>query len=266
MKLAWITDPHLNVAGVQQAMRLMAEVRQMNAGALVVSGDIGEAPDLEGWLELMAMQAGCPVYFVLGNHDFYHDSVAEVRAVASVLSQKFPNLCWLGEGDVIRLTDRTALIGHDGWGDARHGNAMLSRVMLADFHCIEDLMGLSKDVLITKLQSLGDEAAEVMERALRKAIREGYEEIKVLTHVPPFREACWHEGDQSDDEWAPYFSCKAVGDMLERVMGEHPECRVHVLCGHTHSGGEAQVMSNVRVTTGAAEYRKPVVQAPLWCL
>lgn len=267
MKVAWLTDPHLNFAGIQHAQRLMAEVRAMNAGALLVSGDIGEAPDLDGWLDVMATQAGCPVYFVLGNHDFYHETIAEVRATAMVMSERYgERLCWLGSGEVVELTPHTALIGHDGWGDARLGDALRSRVMLADFHAIKDFVGLDKPRLIEALERLGEEAADVLEPALHEAIARGFRQVKLLTHVPPFAEACWHEGHHSDEAWLPYFGCGAVGQMLRRVMALHEQVQLHVLCGHTHSAGEAQITQNIRVTTGEATYRRPALQAPLWFL
>ena len=36
-----------------------------------------------------------------------------------------------------------------------------------------------------------------------------------------------------------------------------------VLCGHTHSAGEAQVLPNLRVLTGGAEYGRPELQRVL---
>ena len=36
-----------------------------------------------------------------------------------------------------------------------------------------------------------------------------------------------------------------------------------VLCGHTHSPGEAQVLPNLLVLTGGAEYGRPEVQRVL---
>ncbi len=36
-----------------------------------------------------------------------------------------------------------------------------------------------------------------------------------------------------------------------------------VLCGHTHSPGEAQVLPNLHVLTGGAEYGRPEVQRVL---
>ena len=87
--------------------------------------------------------------------------------------------------------------------------------------------------------------------------------VIVLTHVPPFREACWHRGRVSDDEWLPHFACRAVGEALVEAMAAHPECEMTVLCGHTHSAGEAQVLPNLRVLTGGAEYGRPEVQRVL---
>ncbi len=265
MKCAWLTDPHLNFAGIQKVLMLMAEVRAMNPAALLLTGDIGEAPDLEGWLMQLATEAKCPVYFVLGNHDFYHSSTHEVREQVRELCEDMENLHWLGDGQVVSLTEHTALIGHDGWGDARLGDAMRSRVMLADFHCIADLKVGSKQALIKRLGELGDEAAQVIRGALQKAL-ETHRHVVVLMHVPPFAEACWHEGNHSNDEWLPYFSCHAAGQVLREVMRAHPEHTAHVLCGHTHSAGEAQILPNLRVTTGAAVYRRPALQPPLWVL
>jgi hypothetical protein len=36
-----------------------------------------------------------------------------------------------------------------------------------------------------------------------------------------------------------------------------------VLCGHTHSAGEARVLPNLRVLTGGAEYDRPEMQRML---
>ena len=73
-----------------------------------------------------------------------------------------------------------------------------------------------------------------------------FQHIMVLTHVPPFREACWHEGRISDDNWLPHFTCKAVGDVLIEAMAANPDHRMTVLCGHTHSGASTGVAESPR--------------------
>ncbi len=87
--------------------------------------------------------------------------------------------------------------------------------------------------------------------------------VAVLTHVPPFPEAAWHEGIPSHADWLPYFACKAVGDALSDTMQANPGKRMTVLCGHTHSGGVAQILPNLTVHTGADDYGHPALQRVL---
>ena len=77
--------------------------------------------------------------------------------------------------------------------------------------------------------------------------------------MPPLREACWHEGAISDDQWSPHFTCQAVGTALVEIMRDHPDHRLTVLCGHTHGSGECAPLPNVHVLTGGAEYGRPAV-------
>ena len=67
----------------------------------------------------------------------------------------------------------------------------------------------------------------------------------------------------SSDDYLPFFSCKAVGDVLLDVAQSHSKCQILVLCDHTHGGGEIQVAKNLRVVTGPAEYGKPEIQQVL---
>jgi hypothetical protein len=46
-------------------------------------------------------------------------------------------------------------------------------------------------------------------------------------------------------------------------MRRHPDCGMAVLCGHTHSPGFAQILDNLVVRTGGAEYGAPVLQQVL---
>ena len=66
-----------------------------------------------------------------------------------------------------------------------------------------------------------------------------------------------HEGKVSDANWLPHMSCKAAGDVLRELMAAHPNARLDVLCGHTHGGGELEVLPNLHVSTGPARYGNP---------
>jgi hypothetical protein len=106
---------------------------------------------------------------------------------------------------------------------------------------------------------LGDAAAAHFRRVLPAALAT-HHHVYVVTHVPPFQDACLYEGEASSVFSLPHFSCKAVGDVLYEIMLAHPHHRMTVLCGHTHSAADVQILENLRVTAGAAEYGRPMVQ------
>jgi hypothetical protein len=103
------------------------------------------------------------------------------------------------------------------------------------------------------LGELGDRAAELLAPQIVEAAGTA-ESVVVLTHVPPFRESCWHDGDISDESWLPGFACKAIGDLLLSAAREHIDTSYTVLCGHTHGHGRASVLPNLEVVTGHGDY------------
>ena len=257
-RVVWLTDIHMNFLQAQQRAKFWSQVAKEGPDAVLVGGDIGEAFNFTDYLLELAQRVTCPVYFVLGNHDFYHGSFPRVRERAAAVAAKVPNLCWLTKAGVVGLTEKTGLIGHEGWADGRLGNYAASTVMLNDYALIEELSGLTKDHRLQILQQLGDESAAYVGRVLPEAL-ERFERVILLLHVPPFREACWHEGAVSNDEWLPHMGCKAVGEVIMECMRKHRNRRLSVLCGHTHSPGEIRPLRNVRVLTGGAIYGTPAV-------
>lgn len=261
MWLAWVTDIHLDFLSDEQTDRFFARIVETGADGVVVTGDIALATTVAGLLCRMGRAVDRPVWFVLGNHDFYGGSIAAVRAAVTGLSRE-GRVVWLPAADVVELSPHTALVGHDGWGDGRLGNVDATPVLLTDFFVIAELAGVDRTELTARLRRLGDEAAAHLGRVLPDAL-ESHEHVLVVTHVPPLREACWHRGGYSDDDWLPYFTCKALGDVLLSEATRRPDRQITVLCGHTHSGGECRPLPNLHVVTGAAEYGRPVVQTPL---
>ena len=262
MKLVWLTDIHLNFVQQNELDDFFEVLTASAPDSVLISGDIGEAPDVTWRLIDLKTRLSCPIYFVLGNHDFYRGNFVGVRSRIKNLCSSTPNLHYLSTSGIIALTEQTGLLGHDGWGDARLGTPRNWRIALNDWELIEDLRLLSEERLLMKLNALGDEAAAHFRDVLPEAV-ERFSELIVVTHVPPFREACWHQGRISDDDWLPHFTCKAVGDVLFETMAAHPDRKMTVLCGHTHGGGEAQILPNLKVLTGEGAYGQPVVQRDL---
>jgi len=257
-RIAWLTDIHLNFVEPAKVTAFLQSVRDTGADAVLIGGDIAEAHDVLQYLRQIDDALDVPVYFVLGNHDFYYGSIQGVRHEVSTLCKERTGLCYLTQADPIELTPEVALIGHDGWADARIGDYERSMVMMNDYKLIEELARLGKRERLPLLRALGDEAAEHIRRVLSLAL-ERYRQVVLLTHLPPMREACWHEGELSDDEWAPHFTCKALGDVLLETMQHYAECKLTVLCGHTHSPGEVKPLENLVIHTGGANYGEPKI-------
>jgi predicted MPP superfamily phosphohydrolase len=258
MRAAWLTDIHLNFLTADARQTYYRSVGAQAPDVVLLTGDISEAPFLHEHLAELADALRCPVYFVLGNHDFYGDSIAAVRARLSPFCATHPSLSYLNACGVVPLTPNTALLGHDGWGDARLGDYWHSPIRLNDDRCIHDLVGLDAHARLATLHRLGEEAAQHLDRVLREAVAH-FPHILLVTHVPPFHEACWYQGQMSDKHWLPFFCCGAVGAVLRDVMQAHPQIQLTVLCGHTHNAGTARILPNLVVHTGAAEYGHPSI-------
>lgn len=258
-RVFWLTDLHLNFIALRLTDDFLARVVAEKPDAVLIGGDVAEAPSVVGHLERIATRLTCPIYFVLGNHDFYFGSIRRVREAVAELCRERPNLIYLTTAGAVSLSPQTGLCGHDGWADARLGDYERSLVMMNDYRLIEELAGVSKRDRWPMLKAMGDEAARHVEAVLPEALAE-HEHVFFLTHVPPLREACWYQGQTSNDEWLPHFTCLAVGQALLRIMRDHPHRRLTVLCGHTHSPGQAQPLANVEILTGGAEYGSPGVQ------
>lgn len=262
-RLAWLTDLHLDFIDSDEEVAAFCErVVATDADAVLISGDIATAAAIESSLRLLENCLRRPVYFVLGNHDFYGGSISGVRQGVAELCRQSRWLRWLPEAGMIELTDDACLAGHDSWADGRLGNGWRSPFVLNDYYCIQDFHELSHDDYFARLGELGDEAAAFFREILPRAF-ERRRRMILVTHVPPFREAAWHRGRLSDDNALPHFTCKAVGDVLIAVMAEHPEWQLSVLCGHTHSPGVAHILPNLEVRTGGAEYGVLRVQPDL---
>jgi hypothetical protein len=172
-------------------------------------------------------------------------------------------LFWLPASNPMQLDADTLLVGQDGWADGRLGDYHNSRVALNDSRMISDLFQekiLGRSQLLAKMQQLGDYDASQLQEQLIRAAALCPKRIIVLTHIPPFKEVCLHEGKISNDDWLPYFASKASGDVLMNICTMHPDINFLVLCGHTHGKATYCPIPNLIVEAGLAEYNKPEIQ------
>lgn len=264
--LAWATDIHLDHCQPERVAQFAEALKASAAPVIVLTGDLSDGSRLSQDLEALARQVEKPIYFILGNHDYYHRSMADVHAEMRELSFRSPWLKWLPAVGLVRLSATTGLIGHDSWADARHGDFINSNIWFKDYRLIEDLAVFKqqREPLKQKLHQLGDQAAAYFRELLPQAL-ECFEQVVALMHVPPFAEAQWYQGVCYPDEpnWLPHCTCKAVGDVLLEVMSAHPDRQLLVLAGHTHHGCDIKLLPNLRVRVGDAVYGEPMIGAEL---
>lgn len=258
MRLCWITDPHLDHLGPGGASDFGLYVKEIHEefDAVVITGDIGECHTFAELVESFAEGVSKPVWFVLGNHDCYGGSISQARVTAGKMKGRAR---WLVSERVVQLTEKTALVGHDGWYDARFGDYTRSQIVLNDFLMIKEFQALRGQKLADKLGRIADLAAQEGQAVIEQAIDAGNTQIVFATHVPPFAQATWHEGAMSDKHWLPWMSSRAMGEMLRSVAQAHPTISFLVLCGHTHSDGKYEAEPNLVVLTGHSAYKYPRV-------
>src|SRR5690242_9724006 len=139
MQYAWLTDIHLNFIDDVARQKFYQEIVNTKCDGVLISGDIAEAPCLVDILNEMARYIDKPIYFVLGNHDYYRGQIQEVHDAITKLTQNNDNIFWLPASGMKKLDNNTLLIGQDGWADGRLGDYQNSRVVLNDSRMIADL-------------------------------------------------------------------------------------------------------------------------------
>ena len=263
MKLAWMTDIHLNFVEPDQRQVFYHSILQTDCDGLLITGDIVDANNFSAVIKEMLDHINKPTYFVLGNHDYYGGNVKDVRQNASELTQSEKHLHWLPHATHL-LNDHTALVGQDGWADGRYGDYENSRLS-KKVNCLIDDLSKSQQQgelgLLRKMQELADHDAAMLAQQVHQVIEASQpKRILVLTHVPPFKESSVYRDKMSSIYHLPFYASKATGDILLAFAKKYPDVTFDVLCGHTHGNAFYQPQSNLSVTTGHADFYRPAVQ------
>lgn len=254
------SDIHLNFIGKELRLKFIQTINDAKPDVVLITGDISESEKIVNHLDEFRIHCEAPVYFVLGNHCYYGAGVDKLRAEITEFSN---------ESDVVYLTTQTAsidlgygvgLVGVDAWGDGHYGDPYTRQLVMADWHLIKDLRPFkdNRDILLTKLAELARRDADLARTLLRKAL-DKFNEVVFMTHVPLWPEAALHKGKLSEPAWAPWFICKAVGDVVLELAKEYPTKTIHVLSGHTHSPSYFRAANNVYARTAGAEYYYPAI-------
>lgn len=256
---SWVTDLHFELASEQNIDKFYTQLSKENPTALIISGDIGENGLFLEHLEQMQETINAPVYFVLGNHDFYGCWIASTHEKVAQLLLNNDKLHYLTTGEIVPINKQWALVGHDGWADGGYGNFIESKVELRDFHCIEDLRYLTPKERLEKVQGLGRIAADELKRTVEAAFCK-FDCVLINTHTPPFIENAFDQAKDRDSDWTPHLTCYSIGQMLMELMQQNPNKKVTVLCGHSHEGTYYSPLENLEVISGKVNDNLPQIQ------
>jgi 3',5'-cyclic AMP phosphodiesterase CpdA len=260
MRLLWLTDLHLDRAPAKVREQFYFRLNEGAFDAAVITGDISCGHGIEMHLAEIA-RATVPkmVYFVLGNHDFYRSTFANVQRRVEVVCARNSNLRQLGHGEIIPLGKSDALIGHQGWADGRAGWGARSLAHNPDFQAIGDFRGLSKEEAFEHLKRLGNNCAKYFRGLLPYALT-CHRHVWIATHVPPFSQAALYDGQPCDRLRQPFFANIAAGGVICSIGRKFLDRRLTVICGHTHSRSTVRAAENIDVLVGAARPGTPDFQ------
>jgi predicted phosphodiesterase len=232
--ILWITDAHLDHLSEIGVDAWFEKLGKTEADMLLLGGDTANSRVFARMLGRIEETFPGTVALVAGNHDYYHTSISSFRAELTWLKMTgvivFEPGC---QSEPLQLAESVYLCGSGGWGDASAGCADAARMELNDEHLIAELRTGN---LTSRLRELGQESAKHLHEQLA-VVPEGASCVVVLTHVPPWPEAAWHEGRNSDAFALPRFCWQAGGNVISQAAERMPQTQFIVLCGHTHSDG-----------------------------
>lgn len=253
-KYLWFTDTHLDKVPPWALIRFIAHIIKENPKGVFLTGDISTGLLIDWHLKMLATFVKCPIYFVLGNHDYHFSSIEKTHEKIRKLKQDFPNLIWMTEAGVVHLSDEVALIGTEGWYDANNGKPEYLKFTF-DWFLTEDFRNLpSMEERIELWRKMADQSAHDLVDKIEKAIEQGYKSIYVLTHFPPWREATRDVGTILEQFWLPYNVNIRLGKALEKAMESHKKRYITVLAGHTHTDCWIHVSRNIECKVSKAKY------------
>jgi len=279
MKIAWATDIHLDfithpsnpIASAKNLDVFSKLLNKNNPEYIILTGDISIAPHLLDHLIALESRTLVPIYFVLGNHDFWRGDIETVRRTMTRLSSGSERIRYLSAIPYVMLSNDIALIGHDGWYDGLNGNPHDTPFNMNDWYQIADYVSVNKmgskgpnspniDAILGVARRQAKKATQHIADGIKSMLaQQKPKKIIIATHVPPFTNPIDLSKNSPPDLY-PWYSSKTMGDMLLSAAKAYSNISFEVFCGHIHTKYEGQITPNLILRSGAAEYAAPNTQ------
>lgn len=227
----FLTDPHIDYILSFKFKSILEKIKKFPIKAIFAAGDFANGNSGLKYLEILQKTTNFPIYYVLGNHDFWGSTFEKTEKLHS--SNKNSNLNYLTSLEKpIRLNDNTCLIGENGWYDGGWGVNHYLLISSLDFLLIKNLsIFSSREEKLRAVENLARLSIERLSNKLHLALEE-YDTVYLLTHVPPWPDET--SVDWIDELWKPYNSCKLMAEFLQKVMANYPNKKLKIWAGHTH--------------------------------
>lgn len=279
MNFSWASDIHLNFISEQSRFYFYDIFKDYPSDNILITGDIADAEYTYSYLAELALHlkdTSKTVYFVLGNHDYYHGSVPDYRNEMKALCKRYSNMVYLTHTPGIDLGDGFTLVVVDGWADARNGNYEDSPVVLNDSRYIKEISPWKnemermankmnkrkvRETIRLNMQKLADEDAYILESQIDKVLSNDVKPhtIIIATHVPPVKSYIFEDKPCTDD-YLPFFTSKVLNDLLIKKAAENPNVDFFSFSGHTHQDTRFIETQNLECYIAKAEYMYPKIQ------
>lgn len=236
----WLTDLHVDRLSTVQYQALLDKIYTAGAEQIWLTGDIGDPPFNWQFLDILLKRLKVPIYFVLGNHDYYRRSIDDIRTQAWQLTRKFANAYYLTMTNPIVWEDKM-LTGVDAWANT---NNIELNARTWDAEAIENWMALS----LTELQQAMNAQAQADAKHLRlqceRGITKRTRNVYLLTHVPPLHAAQSKEAKPLQYENSVFYS-NALTDVLMDLQKDYPKTTFYIYSGHVHKTFQYQISENM---------------------
>ena len=256
MKIGWLSDTHFDFVKSFVIEELVAAMNKHDVDLWLHSGDIATYPHRLDYLEAFE-KLDKPMYFVLGNHDFY-DNVVSINQIKRWFDAlRHPKLTYLGADNAVLDFGNIVILGVDGWYDIQSGDYDNSQIALTDFNAIPDMRNLNKSSRARLIENLSKESMYLLDSKFSSITNVPREVIVVVTHVPVFEESVLFEGKPQSNDFKPYFTNTSLMKVINNYR--YYAKRIVVLSGHTHNESHYQKF-NVEEFVFGAQYEFPRFQ------
>ncbi|GGI89055.1 metallophosphoesterase family protein [Legionella impletisoli] len=237
MRTLWLTDLHVNRLDEEHYTDLFNRIQASEADGIWITGDIGDPPLNWIFLEDLFCKFTKPIYFVLGNHDYYGLKVDEARQKARNLSYAYPNAHYL-TSEAGFVFKEYFITGIGCWGNT--GNIPL-RENTWDSDAIYDLLRLNLEQLKTKVNQLGEQDASILLQKCAAGITKTIKTLVIFTHVPPIEAMQGRNPVRALEENRTVYYSFALSNALKQLLETYPEIDIRVYSGHLHQAQAYQI-------------------------